>query len=57
MQYVEFCSSVGKRRTYADHEVHQEFLIRAKRMNNADVVVGRRYGEFVRLIREVRTTT
>lgn len=43
--------------SHADHKVRQEFLIRTKRIDHPDVVVGRRYGTFVRLHREVWTTT
>ena len=38
---------------FADELCEQEFLIRTKREDQADVVVGRRYGEFVRLHHDV----
>lgn len=52
-----FFISGGKADSYTDHEVHQEFLIRTRRVDHPDVAVGRRYGAFVRLHREVKTTT
>ncbi|KAH8149732.1 uncharacterized protein LAJ45_06363 [Morchella importuna] len=36
------------------HHIHAEFLLRTKRVNQPDVVVGRRYGAFVRLHKELR---
>ncbi|KAI5850207.1 hypothetical protein DFP73DRAFT_538588 [Morchella snyderi] len=36
------------------HHIHAEFLLRTKRVNQHDVVVGRRYGAFVRLHKELR---
>lgn len=43
-----------KEASYTNYRVHQEFLIRSKRVDQPDVVVGRRYGAFVRLHRQVR---
>jgi hypothetical protein len=37
------------------YHMHAEFLIRTKRADQADVVVGRRYGAFVRLHRQLRS--
>ncbi|KAG0131292.1 hypothetical protein HOY82DRAFT_560455 [Tuber indicum] len=36
------------------YHTHAEFLIRAKRMDQPDVIVGRRYGAFARLHRSLR---
>lgn len=52
-----FFISGEKADSYTDYKVYQEFLIRTRRVGHPDVVVGRRYGAFVRLHREVRTTT